>query len=587
MKDSFFITSDNESVSQPQKRKGTNANALKSVKRRKQDKDHESEDEIGAGGIDDIDFQSYSTGEEESDEEDKETAAEKRLRLAKEYLKTIETELEENVGFDAKDIDRDLIAERLRDDALETSGKLFRNVADQYASYLSHAEVKMFPRGHQLSITSAVITPDQKYVYSGSKDGSIIKWDFITAKKLHVFRGGRRNTGKAKVGHTGRVLSLAISFDGTYLASGGDDNRLNIWSVKDDTHVHCFNQHRDAVTSLTFRKGSNQLYSASNDRTVKVWNIDEMTYVETLFGHQDQITGIDTLSRETCITSGGRDRTLRLWKIIEESQLVYRGSQGTSSNINDSSQLAVAGSIDCLTLINEEYFLSGSDCGSISLWNIGKKKPVFIQRLCHGTQTPRPDEVEVGNRKKPFWVTAIACVKYTDLFLSGSWDGEVKVWRISPNFKNFTFVGNVAVPGFINSLSVLPPKSFPTSISHSHAPTRNQLPPPSANKNSRIHDIHILVGTGQEHKSGRWLKLGGKHGRYANSIYNNSSDSREDNEEVVVNGVNEVSSHDNGNSNATYSSQPPKNVLYTISLSPSILEDSIKNPKEKPSYDGR
>lgn len=93
MKDSFFITSDDESVSQPQKRKGTNASALKSVKRRKQDKDHESEDEIGAGGIDDIDFQSYSTGEEESDEEDKETAAEKRLRLAKEYLKTIETEL--------------------------------------------------------------------------------------------------------------------------------------------------------------------------------------------------------------------------------------------------------------------------------------------------------------------------------------------------------------------------------------------------------------------------------------------------------------------------------------------------------------
>ena len=52
----------------------------------------------------------------ESEDED-ETGAERRLRLAEQYLENIKGETE-TVGFDAEEIDRDLIAERLKEDAV-------------------------------------------------------------------------------------------------------------------------------------------------------------------------------------------------------------------------------------------------------------------------------------------------------------------------------------------------------------------------------------------------------------------------------------------------------------------------------------
>lgn len=52
----------------------------------------------------------------ESDHED-ETGAERRLRLAERYLENIKGEVDE-AGFDATEIDRDLIAERLKEDVV-------------------------------------------------------------------------------------------------------------------------------------------------------------------------------------------------------------------------------------------------------------------------------------------------------------------------------------------------------------------------------------------------------------------------------------------------------------------------------------
>jgi ribosomal RNA-processing protein 9 len=102
------------------------------------------------------------------------------------------------------------------------------------------------------------------------------------------------------------------------------------------------------VSGLSFRQNTHQLYSSSFDRSVKLWSVDEMTYIETLFvflslffflfktsfifcstlryGHQDKILSIDSLNKERCVTCGARDRSIRVWKIIEESQLIFQGT---------------------------------------------------------------------------------------------------------------------------------------------------------------------------------------------------------------------------------------------------------------------
>jgi ribosomal RNA-processing protein 9 len=339
-----------------------------------------------------------------------------------------------------------------------------------------------FLRGHQLAVTCAVMTPNGRILYSGSKDGSIIKWDLEQRKKIKVIPGGRKGTADYP-GHTDHVLALAVSTDGQFLASGGRDKVIHIWSVADDKLLTSFRQHKDAITGLAFRKGHNQLYSASMDRSVKVWNVDQLSYVETLFGHQDVIGNIDALAKERCITSGTRDRTIRLWKIVDETQLVFRGG-GTGLKKSTLPEEAVKdipleGSVDCVAMINEDYFITGGDSGVIALWHIGRKRPIYSIPCAHGV-----DE-ETGSGQ-PRWITAVATLRYSDLFATGSWDGVVRLWKISEELDTFSSLGTIAMTGFVNHLQFIEPQS---------------------NALLNAAQVYLVAGLGQEHRFGRWLRL--------------------------------------------------------------------------------
>lgn len=381
-----------------------------------------------------------------SDEE--ETVQEKRLRLAKLYLEEIEKE--EKQRAEAKEVDREAIAHRLREDVLEQAGKLQKQVANNYVE-ISSSDIRIL-KGHRLSPTCLVLSPDDKYIYSAAKDCSIIKWCFSTGKRIKIIAGLRKNDIK-KLGHSGKVMCLAISSDNKFLASGCDNKIINIWDPESLELYHSFKGHRDTVSGLVFRKGTHTLYSASHDRSVKVWNLDEMAYVETLFGHQDCISAIDALGRERAITSGGRDNTIRIWKIVEESQLIFNGH---------------AGSIDSVRLINEENFISCSDDGSIAVWGVLKKKPLASVTAAHGVSS------ENG---LPNWITSLAALQNTDLIASGSCDGNICMWKCGNQFRSLEKLFSIPADGFVNALQFTSDGNF------------------------------LIAGVGQEHRLGRWWKL--------------------------------------------------------------------------------
>lgn len=79
------------------------------------------EESISGSDLDDDEdgMESLVSGSEsESDSDEGETAADRRLKLAERYLDNIREDVEDTVGFDAAEIDRDLIAERLKEDVV-------------------------------------------------------------------------------------------------------------------------------------------------------------------------------------------------------------------------------------------------------------------------------------------------------------------------------------------------------------------------------------------------------------------------------------------------------------------------------------
>nr|XP_013810969.1 PREDICTED: U3 small nucleolar RNA-interacting protein 2 [Apteryx mantelli mantelli] len=347
----------------------------------------------------------------------------------------------------------DLIGDRLKEDVLEQKGRLQRLVAkDVQPPDLASIRVL---RGHQLPITCLVISPDDKFIFSAAKDGSIIKWEVESGKRLCVVPGGKKGTEEQQVGHTAHILCMAISSDSKYLATGDRNKLIMIWEAATCKHLYKFTGHRDAVSGLSFQKGTHQLYSASHDRSVKVWNVAENAYIETLFGHQDIITGLDSLSRECCVTSGGRDGTVRVWKIPEESQLVFYGHQG---------------SIDCIQLINEEHMVSGADDGSIALWGLTKKKPLALVRQAHGTHGSQ-------SLQQPYWISAVAALRNSDLVATGSHSASVRLWKCGEGFRKLEPLFDIPLVGFVNSLKFSVAGDF------------------------------LVAGLGQEHRLGRWWRI--------------------------------------------------------------------------------
>ncbi|KAJ1329420.1 ribosomal RNA-processing protein 9 [Microdochium nivale] len=442
--------------------------------RKQADRDDESisgsDDESDNGPVDNNQVMGDDPGSDSENEG--ETAAEKRLRLAERYLDNVRQEVD-HVGFDAADLDRDMIAERLQEDVAESKGKVYRQLAHRLA--FEEASHSLF-RANTFTTTSvATCAP---HAYTVSKDRTLIKWklqdlphkqwpqttkkkqkkpDAPPKRKPEKLAMTRGQISKAKdkdyKGHTDDILSVVASQDGKFVVTAGADNRLIVHDAKTLKPLRVFSHHRDAVTALAFRRGTNQLYSASKDRTVKVWSLDELAYIETLFGHQDQVVDIDSLAQERCLSVGSRDRTARLWKVVEETQLVFRGGAIDRKNRPDVDprSLAHEGSIDRVSMIDEELFVTGSDNGSIALWSTTKKKPLHVLPLAHGLDPPlaptqasaekNPDPAKVVPPPQPRWITALRTLPYSDIILSGSWDGQVRVWQLSEDKKKIEPVG--------------------------------------------------------------------------------------------------------------------------------------------------
>lgn len=185
-----------------------------------------------------------------SDSEIEETVQEKRLRLAHTYLKEIE--LKEKERLETEDVDKNLIAQRLKEDVLEKFGKLPKKVAAQYSHCGDYLVLKC--KDHSRSITCLTVSSDDKYIYSASDDYSIVKWSLKTRKKILTVKRTDKN------GHKKKILSLALTSDNKYLASGGLEAKVNIWNPEDLTLLHVFSGHKIDVTGLVFRKNTHQLF---------------------------------------------------------------------------------------------------------------------------------------------------------------------------------------------------------------------------------------------------------------------------------------------------------------------------------------
>ncbi|KAJ3640089.1 hypothetical protein Zmor_003406 [Zophobas morio] len=363
--------------------------------------------------------------QDKSSDED-ETAQEKKLRLAKIYLEEIEKE--ERRRLEDKEVSKEIISKRLKTDHLKQIGKYEVTIADKCTGADLNNLKNLKCKEQHNTITCVCLSSDDKWVFSGSKDGVVVKWSLTEHKKLGVIPFVKTNIDIIK-GHTSCINCIAISTDNNYLVVGDNSGMIQIWDPNTLKHLGTLKGHKKPITGLCLKRNSHTLYSSSQDRSVRVWSLDEMTFVETLFGHQDGITSIDVLNTDRPISSGGRDGTIRLWKVSEESQLIFN---------------AQPENVDSVKLINEQYFLSGGDNGQVCVWSCIKKKPLCIVKAAHGCDPLN---------EQPYWISAVAALIHSDIVASGSQDGYIRLWKVEDRYRKISKLFEIPITGFVNALA--------------------------------------------------------------------------------------------------------------------------------------
>ncbi|MEG3889207.1 MULTISPECIES: WD40 domain-containing protein [unclassified Microcoleus] len=182
-------------------------------------------------------------------------------------------------------------------------------------------------RGHSDNVNAVVFSPDGKILASGSSDATSKVWDVESGKLLRTLSGLNVGVNSVAIAPDGQILasvsndytiklrnlqtgsllrilntnsgrgngvtnlgtnealhilqnyvsrgeSVAISGDGLTLASGCDDNTINIWNLQTGELLTSLKGHSGTVYSVAIAPSGNLLASGSADRTIKIWRCD-------------------------------------------------------------------------------------------------------------------------------------------------------------------------------------------------------------------------------------------------------------------------------------------------------------------------
>jgi WD40 repeat protein len=111
-------------------------------------------------------------------------------------------------------------------------------------------------------------------------------------------------------GHTGAITSLDISPDGEFLASGGRDKTIRIWSLPEGEQVGILEGHEDWVNDIEFSPDGKLLVSAGGDTKGIIWDVASGIVVHELENLDPQIRAHFSSDSRRVLLVGGNEASI-------------------------------------------------------------------------------------------------------------------------------------------------------------------------------------------------------------------------------------------------------------------------------------
>lgn len=157
-------------------------------------------------------------------------------------------------------------------------------------------------RGHGGPVRALAISSDGQTLLSGSFDGSAIRWSLARDVAEQVLRF-----------HSDAVNAAVLLKDGR-AATAGADGRIAIWSAGKQQPDIVFEGHTAPIAALALSPDGTTLASASWDHSVRLWPLNGNAS-RVLEGHSQNVNGVAFSTDGKAVVSASYDLTIRIWPL--------------------------------------------------------------------------------------------------------------------------------------------------------------------------------------------------------------------------------------------------------------------------------
>ena len=135
-----------------------------------------------------------------------------------------------------------------------------------------------------------------------SKDGNYLAYTDLEKPVIRIIDTRRKKIIHSFSKHTDEIESLQFSPDAKYLASGGIDGTIYLWSVSQGAFISHFASHPDYVAFLRFSPNGSYLISCGFEGAMICTNIHTKAKAKKYKQHKSRVTAITFLSDQVVIT---------------------------------------------------------------------------------------------------------------------------------------------------------------------------------------------------------------------------------------------------------------------------------------------
>jgi hypothetical protein len=190
-------------------------------------------------------------------------------------------------------------------------------------------------KGHTGYVMCVAWSADGSRLVTASGDGTAALWDAVTGRRVHVLKG-----------HADGVSCVAWSADGSQLATASTDGTAALWDAGTGRRLLSLRGHTGEVWCVAWSPDGSQLATASEDKTAALWDARTGLRLLSLNGHTGPVMCVAWSPDGSQLATGSGDKTAALWDAATgQRRRALKGHVGYVKCVAwspDGSQLATA-----------------------------------------------------------------------------------------------------------------------------------------------------------------------------------------------------------------------------------------------------